>query len=375
MTLTAPAGKRKTRSAIGSEASGGMIESARLLAWYDRHRRDLPWRARPGEPRDPYCVWVSEIMLQQTTVSAVAPYYLRFLARFPTVEHLAAVELDDVLKYWAGLGYYARGRNLYACARAIVEQHSGKFPRSVAALRELPGIGDYTAAAIAAIAFDAPVVPVDGNIERVVARFFAIDAPLPRAKPVIRAAAARLVPQARAGDFAQALMDLGAMICTPKQPACLHCPLRSDCLAHVRGAPENFPVKAAKRQGRLRRGAAFVVVRADGAVLVQTRPAKGLLGGMTEVPTTAWTHDFDTRSALDQAPSFADQAPPPHWRRLPGAVTHVFTHFPLELVVYVRDVPAPTEPPLGMRWVASGDLAGEALPGVMRKVLAHAGLS
>jgi A/G-specific adenine glycosylase len=373
MTLTAPPGKRKTRSA--GAACGGAIEGARLLAWYDRHRRDLPWRARPGEPRDPYRVWVSEIMLQQTTVGAVVPYYLRFIARFPTVKTLAAAELDEVLKYWAGLGYYARGRNLHACARTLVERYGGQFPRSAAELRALPGIGDYTAAAVAAIVFDVSVVPVDGNVERVVARLFAIDAALPRAKPVIRAAAARLVPQARAGDFAQALMDLGATICTPKTPACLHCPLCGNCLAQAGGAPESFPVKAAKRQGRLRRGAAFVVVRADESVLVRKRPAKGLLGGMTEVPTTDWAHDFDARSACDQAPTFADQAPMSGWRCLPGVVVHVFTHFPLELVVYLTEVPMQTTSPPGMRWVARADLAEEALPGVMRKVLAHAGLA
>jgi A/G-specific adenine glycosylase len=374
MTLTAPEQKRKARAEGAGAASGVENSGVRLLAWYDRHRRDLPWRAQPGEPPDPYRVWVSEIMLQQTTVGAVVPYYLRFLERFATVESLAAADLNDVLSLWAGLGYYARGRNLHACARVIVDRRGGKFPRTLAELRALPGIGDYTAAAIAAIAYDAPVVPVDGNISRVVARLFAIDAPLPRAKPEIRDAAARLLPKARAGDFAQALMDLGATICTPKSPACLHCPLRGHCLAQARGTPENFPVKEAKRQGRLRRGAAFVVRRADGALLMRTRPAKGLLGGMTEVPTTVWTHDFDAARALAQAPVFAEPVSPSGWRRLPGAVIHVFTHFPLELIVYLAALPAPTAPPAGMRWVARADLAGEALPGVMRKVLAHAGI-
>lgn len=370
MTLAAAQRKRKAGADRAGVASGLGNEGARLLAWYDRHRRDLPWRARPGEPRDPYRIWISEIMLQQTTVGAVVPYFLRFFARFPTVESLAAASLDDVLRLWAGLGYYARGRNLHACARAIIERHGGKFPRTLAELRALPGIGDYTAAAIAAIAYDEPVVPVDGNIERVVARLFAIGEPLPRAKPTIRRAAAGLVPNMRAGDFAQALMDLGATICTPKSPACLHCPLRGICLAQARGTPEIFPVKEPKRQGRLRRGAAFVIMRADGAVLLRSRPAKGLLGGMTEVPTTAWTVDFDERSAFDHAPSLSR----PAWRRLPGVVTHVFTHFPLELIVYVAQAPRGAKPPTAARWVADADLAGEALPGVMRKVLAHAGI-
>ncbi|MEZ5786694.1 MAG: A/G-specific adenine glycosylase [Xanthobacteraceae bacterium] len=370
MTLSAAAGKRKARTDRAGVASGRKTEGARLLAWYDRHRRDLPWRARAGEPRDPYRVWVSEIMLQQTTVSAVVPYFHRFMARFRTVEDLAAANLDEVLRLWAGLGYYARGRNLHACARVVVERHGGEFPRTLAELRALPGVGDYTAAAIAAITYDEPVVPVDGNIERVVARLFAIDAPLSRAKPLIRNAAAGLVPRARAGDFAQALMDLGATICTPKNPACLHCPLRGNCLGQAQGAPEIFPVKEGKRQGRLRRGAAFVVLRADGAVLLRTRPARGLLGGMTEVPTTVWTHDFDERSALDHAPSLSR----PCWRRIPGTVTHTFTHFPLELIVYVAKAARTTKPPAGARWVADADLSGEALPGVMRKVLAHAGI-
>lgn len=400
MTLAAPERKKKARRNRIDAAVVPEAVCVHLLTWYDRHRRNLPWRARPGARRHPYRVWVAEIMLQQTTVGAVIPYYRRFLSRFPTVESLAAADIADVLRLWAGLGYYARGRNLHACARAVVERHGGDFPRTVAELRALPGIGDYTAAAIAAIAFDVPVVPVDGNVERVVARLFAIEAPLPRSKPVIRAAAAQLVPGARAGDFAQALMDLGATICTPKSPACLHCPLREGCRAQARGAPENFPVKEAKQQGRLRRGAAFVVLRTDGAVLLRTRPATGLLGGMAEVPTTDWTQDFDERLALDHAPAFCslsvaqrghavsarrkrgeggEQRSREHgeaaWRRLPGVVTHVFTHFPLELVVYVAHVPASTKPPAGMRWVAQDRLADEALPSLMRKVLVHAAVA
>ena len=212
-----------------------------LLAWYDRHRRTLPWRARQGERADPYRVWLSEIMLQQTTVRAVAPYYARFLARWPDVRALAAAPLDDVLKAWAGLGYYARARNLHACARAVVERHGGSVPGDEAALRALPGIGDYTAAAIAAIAFDLPASPVDGNIERVVARLFAVEEPLPGAKPRLRQLARAMTPQRRAGDFAQAMMDLGATICSPKKPACALCPWNESCVGFARGDAETFP--------------------------------------------------------------------------------------------------------------------------------------
>jgi A/G-specific adenine glycosylase len=273
-------------------------EPADLLAWYDRHRRVLPWRARRGERPDPYAVWLSEIMLQQTTVKMVAPYYARFLARWPTVAALAASDLDDVLRAWAGLGYYTRARNLHACARAVIERHDGIFPDSIEALRALPGIGDYTAAAVAAIAFDYRAVPVDGNVERVVARLFAVEEKLPAAKPIIKRLATSLLPQRRAGDFAQALMDLGATICSPKRPACALCPWSEPCVACARGNQETFPRKTRKREGKLRRGAAFVALRADGRVLLRQRPEKGLLGAMTEVPGSDWTHDFDSADAL-----------------------------------------------------------------------------
>jgi len=338
-----------------------------LLAWYDRHRRTLPWRSPPGAPADPYRVWLSEIMLQQTTVRAVAPYFARFLARWPNVGALAAAPLGEVLKLWAGLGYYARARNLHACAQALVARYGGRFPASEAELAALPGIGRYTAAAIAAIAFDARAVPVDGNVERVVARLHAVEDALPAAKPVIQRLAQALAPPSRNGDFAQALMDLGATICTPKKPVCALCPWLQPCAARTRGDPERFPVKVRKREGRLRRGAAFVAVRADGCVLVRSRPPKGLLGGMTEVPTTAWTHDFDETSALAEAPVSRAK-----WRRIPGVVTHVFTHFPLELAVYAAQVPTATRAPNGARWVTLAELPGEALPNLMRKVVAHA---
>jgi len=341
-----------------------------LLAWYDRHRRALPWRAVPGERSDPYRVWLSEIMLQQTTVKAVAPYYARFLARWPDVRALAGAPLDEVLKSWAGLGYYARARNLHACARAVVDRHGGEFPRSEDALRALPGIGAYTAAAIAAIAFDACATPVDGNIERVVARLYAVETPLPAAKLEISQFARYLTPRHRAGDFAQAMMDLGATLCTPKRPACALCPWRDGCAAYRRGNTETFPRRAPKREGALRRGVAFVVRRADGSLLVRTRPAKGLLGGMTEVPTSPWAHDFEHGTMLKTAPRLGTGRV--KWRRTPGVVRHVFTHFPLELEVYAAELPLRTRAPTGMRWVAPADIAGEALPSLMRKVLAHA---
>lgn len=349
-------------------------DPADLLAWYDRHRRILPWRleiwrARRGETADPYRVWLSEIMLQQTTVKTVAPYYAKFLARWPTVETLSLASLDDVLRAWAGLGYYARARNLHVCAKAVVERHGGKFPASLERLRALPGIGDYTAAAVAAIAFDLPAVPVDGNVERVVTRLFAFREELSAAKPEIKRLAASLLPPRRAGDFAQGLMDLGATICSPKRPACALCPWNCSCLAYARGEQETFPRKAPKREGKLRRGAAYVAVRADGRVLLRQRPEKGLLGAMTEVPGSEWAHDFDIQTAPRFAPRFRGK---PKWRKLPGVVRHVFTHFPLELDVFVAQVPSAAPAPKGARWVKIADLPGEALPTVMRKVLAHA---
>ncbi len=307
-------------------------------------------------------------MLQQTTVRTVAPYYRRFLRQWPDVGALASAPLEEVLKAWAGLGYYARARNLHACAGAVVERHGGKFPASEAALAALPGIGPYTAAAIAAMAFDLPATPVDGNIERVMARLFAVTDPLPGAKSQLRRLARALTPPRRAGDFAQAMMDLGATVCTPKKPACSLCPWNDGCAAHARGDAQTFPRRALKRERALRRGAAFVARRADGFLLVRTRPAKGLLGGMTEVPTTEWTADFDESTASSAAPRFAS----PQWRCLGGVVRHGFTHFSLELSVYAAELPAGTPAPEDARWVAFSELAGEALPSVMRKVVAHA---
>jgi A/G-specific adenine glycosylase len=343
-----------------------------LLVWYDRERRDLPWRAPPGARQDPYKVWLSEIMLQQTTVKAVLPRYAAFLARWPDVASLAAADLGEVLAAWAGLGYYARARNLHACARAVMARHAGRFPESEAKLRALPGVGGYTAAAIAAIAFGARATPVDGNIERVVARLFAVAVPLPAAKPKIKGLAESLTPAHRAGDFAQAMMDLGATICTPRRPACGLCPLRPDCAGYEAGLAEALPYRAEKAERPTRCGIAFAAIRADGAVLLRERPLKGLLGGMLEVPSSPWVEAMlDARQALPHAPLGAE------WKTLPGLVEHTFTHFHLELAVWRADVPLGAKPDevagAGRSgFVKPGDLPRAALPSLMRKVIAHA---
>jgi A/G-specific adenine glycosylase len=371
MSLSGAAVRRKKASAVNDAAPGRPVL---LLDWYDRHRRRLPWRPPAGERADPYRVWLSEIMLQQTGVKTVGPYFEKFLARWPDVGALGRASLDDVLRMWAGLGYYSRARNLHACAVAVLCDHGAVFPDTEEGLRALPGIGPYTASAIAAIAFERRTMPVDGNIERVVSRLFAVEEPLPQAKPLIQQLAATLLgdisagdEKSRAGDSAQALMDLGSSICTPKKPACALCPLNDDCAARMRGDQETFPRKAPKKSGALRRGAAFIVTRGD-ELLVRTRPEKGLLGGMTEVPGSDWLAGQDDKAALQQAPVLKGVT---RWHRKAGVVTHVFTHFPLELVVYTAKVAARTRPPAKMRWVPIATLAGEALPNVMRKAIAH----
>jgi A/G-specific adenine glycosylase len=380
MSLSGAAVRRKKASRADRGQAAG-CRPALLLDWYDRHRRRLPWRPPPGEQADPYRVWLSEIMLQQTGVKTVGPYFEKFLARWPGIDALGRASLDDVLRMWAGLGYYSRARNLHACAVAVLRDHGGVFPDTEQGLQALPGIGPYTAAAIAAIAFGRRTMPVDGNIERVVSRLFAVKQPLPRAKPLIQQLAATLLCESRAGDAktragdvvsragdsAQALMDLGSSICTPKKPACALCPLNDGCAARTGGEQETYPRKAAKKTGALRRGAAFVVTRGD-EILVRRRVENGLLGGMTEVPGSHWLAAQDDKTALKQAPTLNGMA---RWRRKAGIVTHVFTHFPLELVVYTTSVPARTRAPRDMRWVPIATLGGEALPNVMRKVIAH----
>lgn len=366
--------QRTTRARVAKTASvpNHCDIADALLAWYDTERRDLPWRYHPGERADPYRVWLSEIMLQQTVVKAVIPYFERFTKRWPTVKALAKADLDEVLATWAGLGYYSRARNLHACAQAIVRDHKGKFPRSEAKLAELPGIGPYTAAAVAAIAFGEKATPVDGNIERVVARLHAVTAPLPGVKGELRRLAAGLTPDLRAGDFAQAMMDLGATVCTPRRPSCLMCPLSARCTAHSQGIAEQLPARAAKAERPVRHGVAFVTLSEDGHVLLRRRPEAGLLGGMMEVPSTTWGDEIlEREAALRVAPIQTD------WWPVAGAVSHTFTHFRLEMAVYRSIVPADAEldlwaEPERCRWVHRRDLDGEALPSVMRKILAHA---
>ena len=305
-----------------------------LLGWYDVHRRDLPWRARPGEVPDPYRVWLSEVMLQQTTVAAVRPRFAAWVRRWPDFAALAAADEAEVMAAWAGLGYYARARNLVKTARVVAAEHGGAFPGTEAALRALPGLGDYTAAAVAAIAFGEAAVVVDANVERVVARLFAIGEPLPGARRAIRAAATTIAPADRAGDFAQATMDLGATICTPRTPRCLLCPLREACRGFAQGEPERLPVKAAKRARPQRHGTLFWLERAGegGAeVLLVRRPARGLLGGMRALPTGPWQ---------DAPPGLADAPADAAWRAMAEHVQHGFTHFDIDLVLAAARVGA-----------------------------------
>lgn len=330
-----------------------------LLDWYGSQARALPWRLPPsdvarGARPDPYRVWLSEIMLQQTTVAAVAPRFARFLSRWPMVAALADAPLDDVLGEWAGLGYYARARNLHRAAVAVARDRGGVFPDTEEGLRALPGVGAYTAAAVAAIAFGRRAVVVDGNVERVMARWFAVETPFPAGKAEARARAAAVWPQTRSGDFAQALMDLGAGVCTPRSPACDACPLRSGCAARRRGDVESFPRRAKKTAKPARRGAAFALLDGEGRVAVERRAENGLLGGMIGLPGTPWGQD-------------GEQAAPPvdaDWRRV-GAVLHTFTHFTLTLDVHAATRPVARLPD-GLQWA---DAAALRLPTVMRKAL------
>lgn len=331
-----------------------------MLAWYDVHARTLPWRYKPGVKADPYRVWLSEIMLQQTTVAAVKPYFERFLARWPTVSDLAAAPVEDVMQEWAGLGYYSRARNLHAAAKAVVERHGGQFPASEAQLRELPGIGAYTAAAVAAIGFGLKATPLDGNIERVTARVHAVETPLPAAKPELKVLATAMTPDERAGDFAQALMDLGATICTPRSPVCALCPLNQDCEGFRLGIVDTLPRKAPKAARPERRGSAFVVISDKSNVLLRRRPPKGLLGGMLEVPSSPWVEG-------EPALNLADAPVRANWEKSPVQATHGFTHFGLTLDVYVTRGHA-EEGVAGVWWPLE-TIAEAGLPTVMRGIL------
>jgi A/G-specific adenine glycosylase len=331
----------------------------KLLKWYGANARELPWRTAPGVAPDPYRVWLSEIMLQQTQAVVVAPYYLKFLKLWPTVQALAAANLDDVLAAWAGLGYYARARNLHACAK-VVSQSGYGFPEAEADLRALPGIGVYTAAAVAAIAFGAHASAVDGNVERVVSRLFAVHVPLPRSRSNLRKLAASLVPSARTGDFAQALIELGATVCTARSPNCLACPLSNGCKALALGSQNTLPKRAPKPQRPTRNGVCFWLVNSD-KVLLRRRPPKGLLGGMLEIPGTPWeAGSWDHEAASEFAPTSAD------WQPVPGEVRHTFTHFYLVLTVMTARTRSGCN--LAGSWVALNDLNAAGLPSVFAKV-------
>ncbi len=336
--------------------------SDELLNWYDVHARDMLWRVAPADKKagiqpDAYAVWMSEIMLQQTTVAAVTAYFQRFIARWPTVRDLAAAEDADVMGEWAGLGYYARARNLLKCARTVVADHGGQFPADHAALLKLPGIGPYTAAAISSIAFDLPHTVVDGNVERVMARMFDEHMPLPASKPVLTAHADTLTPNARPGDYAQAVMDLGATICTPKNPACGICPWRDPCQARINGTAAELPRKLAKKAKPVRHGTVYLAQRSDGAWLLETRPDKGLLGGMLGWPSSDWVDVSAPRP--QNAPFEAD------WHKSGGEVRHTFTHFHLILDVMTAQV-SDADPRTGS-FLARDQFRPSDLPTVMRK--------
>jgi A/G-specific adenine glycosylase len=338
----------------------------KLLRHYDAHARTLPWRAPPGANRaDPYRVWLSEIMLQQTTVAAVIPYFQRFTERWPTVEALAATPDADLMAAWAGLGYYARARNLLACARAVVRDHGGQFPADEATLRTLPGVGAYTAAAVSAIAFGRRAVAVDANVERVTARLFAIDTPLPGGRVEIGRAADTITPDARAGDFAQAMMDLGSSICTTRNPACMACPLSGECAGFRAGNPADYPVKAPKKVRPQRHGHIWWIERGD-HVWLEQRPAKGLLGGMRGLPTSDWS------DAPDPAPPIAAR-----WGTAAETVEHIFTHFALSLTVHRARISGTTDESDCMagrpgEWWPHARIVEAGLPGVFAKAARRA---
>ncbi|AQX27639.1 MULTISPECIES: A/G-specific adenine glycosylase [unclassified Bartonella] len=340
--------------------------SSLLLSWYDKNYRHLPWRMSPqkqitGIYPDPYQIWLSEVMLQQTTVKTVKPYFKKFLKLWPDLFSLSRASQEDIMKAWAGLGYYSRARNLKNCATQLVKNHGGKFPQSVKILRTLPGIGDYTAAAIAAIAFGYPVAVVDGNVERVITRLFAITSVLPKAKPEIKEKTQEITDVKRPGDFAQAMMDLGSTICTPRKPSCLLCPLQSVCKATKMQAVEVFPIKAPKKERPLRTGAAFVAINENKQIYLEKRQHTKLLNGMTQIPNNIGINE---ENGLQNAPFSAN------WE-LKGQITHIFTHFSLKLNVYCADNIHGIKLENGW-WCDIHHLTQEALPTVMKKAIAVA---
>jgi A/G-specific adenine glycosylase len=349
-------------SALGGKAKQKAIV-ARTLRWWDRNRRTLAWRAAPSETADPYRVWLSEVLLQQTTAQAATPYYRAFIAKWARVEDLAAAPIEAVVGAFAGLGYYSRARNLHACAREIARR-GGRFPSDEADLRALPGVGAYTAAAIAAIAFGRRTAPVDGNIARVLARLIALEEPIARARGEIEAAARVLAPGRRAGDFAQALMDIGATICRPRNPDCSSCPLAQDCAALRTGEPAAYPRRAGAKARPRRRGAVFFARRADGAFLARRRPAHGLLASTVELPGTPWTSDGPRGELAGFGPVIAS------WRRLPGTVEQAFTHFGLTLIVYAGAFEGGA--PDGHFWVTPEAVGEAGFSSAMRKAVEHA---
>jgi A/G-specific adenine glycosylase len=334
----------------------------KLLAWYRAQHRKLPWRAAPGERQDPYAVWLSEIMLQQTTVATVIPYYLKFMTRWPTMKALAEANIADVMSAWAGLGYYSRARNLHACAVQVTNEYDGSLPAGEAELLKLPGIGPYTAAAISSIAFGKQAAPVDGNIERVLSRLMCIEEPLPASKPVLKEIAQQLAPLKHAGDFAQAMMDLGATICTPRSPSCLICPWREECGALAAGIAADLPRRADRKTRPVKRAATFVMLTASGEVFLERRQDKGLLAGMHGTPVTAFEEEFPEHP-LKAAPV---KAP---FIKAPTRVTHTFTHFDLELDVYVAELPKHRVPGIEGEWAPMAELDRFALPTLFRKVI------
>ena len=346
--------------------------AAPLLEWYDVHARTLPWRIPPYQSQsgvlpDPYHVWLSEIMLQQTQVKTVIPYFFKFVRNWPTLQELAQADIEDVLKAWAGLGYYSRARNLKKCAEQLVEDYDGMFPQDAVTLKKLAGIGEYTSAAIAAIAFGEPVAVVDGNVERVICRLYGLKEPVKQIKAHIKSQTQKHVPTSRPGDFAQAMMDLGATLCSPKKPSCLVCPLQYQCLAHQQDNPEDYPVKAPKKEVPLRQGAAFVAVSRDQEIFLRKRPGTGMLAGMSEPPSTQWSARQDGDISISAAPL------PGKWV-FAGTVQHRFTHFQLEMKVYharFKD-PVKKDNELEGWWVSRSKIMDEALPNLMKKAVSLA---